>query len=111
MRFAVRYLFLTMALAVIIGCAPSSIPVEQPNVAAKQAVETNLQMAAESGQVGSEMMEVQQKLEEMKATDSALATELLADLEELQAMSNPEQVKAKAKEMIGKLAGEGAAEE
>ncbi len=109
MKCLARFSFLPIFLAMVVGCGPQSVPVEQPSQAPQEAVVRNLEMVAESGQLGSEMMEIQQSLEEMKATDSETATELLADLEEMESMTDPAAVKAKANEMLGKLGG-GAAE-
>jgi hypothetical protein len=104
-----RFSFLPIFLAMVVGCGPQSVPVEQPSQAQQEAVVRNLEMVAESGQLGSEMMEIQQSLEEMKATDSETATELLADLEEMESMTDPAGVKAKANEMLDKL-GSGSSE-
>jgi hypothetical protein len=51
----------------------------------------------------SSVMLIQEQLEAMKETDSAKATELLADLEALMPLKNADEIKAKAQAMIDKL--------
>jgi hypothetical protein len=53
--------------------------------------------------VDSGLMVVREELEKMQSTDAAKAQELLKDLEELESMSSPDQVRNKAKAMLGKL--------
>ena len=57
----------------------------------------------ESGVVDSGLMVVREELEKMQSTDAAKAQELLKDLDELESMSSPDQVRNKAKAMLGKL--------
>ena len=110
MTSLIRFLFVAVSLAMLVGCGPSSVPVEQSSQSPADAVVRNLKMVAENGQLGSEMVEIQQNLEQMKATDSATATELLAGLQEMESMTDPAAVKAKASEMLGKL-GAGSSQE
>jgi hypothetical protein len=95
-----------MLFALLAGCGgPGSVPVEQPDTSAVDAVRRELQMVKDSGALGSEMISIQDNLEKMKATDAATAEALLADLQELESMSDEAQVRAKVDEMLGKLPG------
>jgi len=98
-------LLLPLFAVIAIGCGPRSIQVEQPDTGPADAVKRDLEMVVQNGQLGSEMTVIQDNLEKMKATDSAKAAELLQDLEEMYSLSDPEAVKKKANEMIGKLTG------
>jgi hypothetical protein len=106
--FAVwKWIRLTLVLCGILlvaGCSnnPGSTPVDAPDLPQAELIKNDLQMVAESGQLGSEMGSIQQNLEAMKEADPAKAAELLKDLEELQSLSG-DAAKSKAKAMIGKL--------
>ena len=102
----VRLLLLPVLVVIVLGCSPGSVSVEQPDDSPAEAVKRELETAAESGVLGSEMISIQENLEKMRGTDPAKADELLADLEQLQSMTDPAAVKAKASEMIGKLEGQ-----
>lgn len=96
----VRILFV-LGVVAIVGCGgTSSIPVKDQ--AAPDQVKMALQTVADTGEIDSGIMVVQEQLEVMKATDAAKADELLKDLEELQKLSG-DAAKTKATEMIGKL--------
>ena len=105
-----RFLVLLAAVAMV-GCDGGSgaVSVDAPEVTSSGA-KTALEAIAESGEFGSEVMEIREGLEKLKETDSAKGDELLADLDELEAMSGSEAIKTKAKEMADKLGG-GAAPE
>jgi hypothetical protein len=102
------YLFRGFILAVavaVIGCSgETAVKVQAPaaptGTAAAKAV---LQEIAQSGQLGSGVMQLREGLEQLKQTDAAKGDALLADLKELEATSDPEQVKAKAQAMADKL--------
>lgn len=85
-----------------IGCGPSSTPVEAPETTTIDLIRKDLQPAAETGQLGSEMMSIQGNLDKLADEDPAKAAELREDLEELQGLSGS-RAKAKANQMIGKL--------
>lgn len=85
-----------------IGCGSgdTKVTVEPKEVPAKALLES----VASSGELGSGAIEIRDALESMKASgDTAKADELLAELEELQKMSNPDQIKKKAASMASKL--------
>lgn len=90
-------------LAALAGCSgtvsDTPVEVEQKEVPAKAMLES----VAESGELGSGAMEIRDALEGMKAAGDPKADELLKDLDELEATSNPAQIKQKAAAMAAKL--------
>jgi len=101
----VRVSFVVIVLAMV-GCdsGPAPVAVEPPaSSAAAETVKSILQGVSESGELGSGAEELRGALEEMKQSDSATATTLLADLAALESSRDPDAAKAKAKEMLGKL--------
>ena len=98
-----KYLRILMLLAVVVlfvGCpGEESVSVEPPAAApAADSAKSILEATAESGDLGSAEMELEESLGQLENSE-----ELLADLEAMKAMTDPEQVKAKAKEMAEKL--------
>lgn len=87
----------------VVGCGPSSTPVDVPNPPANAAIKQNLQGAVDTGQLGSEMMAIDNEIEKLATTDPAKAEELKKQFAEVRSASSPAQVKAKAKEMMDKL--------
>jgi len=97
-----RLTLLALALSVV-GCEPASTPVEAPSGGVAQLIKQNLQNPAETGEIGSEMMQIEQDLEKLAAEDPAKAETAKKAFAALKAAKSPDQVKAKAKEMMGKL--------
>ena len=94
----VRILMLVGVLAVV-GCNSESQSVTPPEAPpAAQNAKNILEGMAETGEVGSAAMELRESLETF---DEGKA--LLPDLDALEAMTDPAQIQAKAKEMAGKL--------
>jgi hypothetical protein len=96
----VRASVLLLAIALLAGCGGGSVPVTPPQP--PQAKTMLLEVAAH-GQINSGIMAVRENLEQMKATDPNKAQTLLRDLDQLERMNSPQQIKAKAKEMADKL--------
>lgn len=97
-----RISLLSLAVAVV-GCGPGSTPVEEePGSSTEDLIRQDLQNAAETGQLGSEMMSIQNELEKLKQENPELAQELSEDLNELEGMQGS-QAKSKAQSMIDKL--------
>jgi len=96
-------LALLAAAVSVSGCEPASTPVEAPSGGVAQLIKQNLQNPAETGQTGSEMMQIEQDLEKLAAEDPAKAETAKKDFAALKAAKSPDQIKAKAKEMMGKL--------
>lgn len=89
----------------LVGCTgdkpiPVAPPAAQSATASAKAV---LDEVAQTGNRGSGMMQLRQDLEKLKQTDATRGTELLSDLDALEAASQPEAIKAKAKAMADKL--------
>lgn len=99
-----RLLVLLAAVAVVVGCGPGVESVSPPpERSPEQIVKSALEHAAETGQAGSELGEMMAALGEMQATDAEKASALQEDAQALMSMSDPAAIKAKAKEMLGKL--------
>ena len=97
---------LVLVMLLVVGCGdgPAPVPVQPPAApAGVEAAKSVLQGIADSGEVGSGIEGLRTALEELQQSDSAKATALLSDLTALEAASSPDQAKAKAKEMLGKL--------
>ncbi len=58
---------------------------------------------ANSGELGSTASALRENLEAMKATDSVKADALLTELTELEGLSDPDEIKAKASAMAEQL--------
>jgi hypothetical protein len=101
-----RFLVLPVAV-VIVGCRPGAESVTPPEVTPVDAVKKALEQVVESGRGGSEIGAMMNDLEAMKATDPQTAEALIEDAKALMSMSDSAAIKAKAKEMLGKL-GSGA---
>lgn len=86
----------------VIGCGPKSVTkaVTPPG---QEQIKPILEGIAEKGELDSGLMAVRDQLEAMKNTDAAKADALLKDLDELQKLRDPAQIKSKAKQMAGKL--------
>jgi hypothetical protein len=97
--FQVAALLCGMALCGCGGSIPEEAVTPPPPTPAKQM----LNDIANSGEVGSGASLIRDALEAMKATDAPKAEELLTELTELEGMTDPAKVKAKAKSMADKL--------
>lgn len=94
----------TMSLAVS-GCGGG--PVDEKVTVQSSAIEANVRKTLEgfekSGQTGSAMTALESDINGIKLSDSAKAEALTKLYRELQGLTKPADIKAKAKEMIGKL--------
>lgn len=101
-----RILGLLCLLVLVTGCGSGvkSVPISPaappPAVQSAKAVLDDL---ANTGEMGSAMDSLKQSLEQIKQTDAAKGDALLADFKALSAETDKEKIKAKAKEMAGKL--------
>lgn len=93
-----------LAAIVMVGCpaGQTEVGVQAPEAGTSEA-KTLLEEIAETGEVSSAVMTIREGLEALQATDAAKADGLLTELDELEAMSDAEAIKAKAKEMADKL--------
>ena len=85
---------------VVAGCGETT-KVTPPSPAEQAAAE--LDRIAKTGMVDSAIFLVRESLEELKATDPSLATEMLKALDELEQLEDRAKVKELAAEMISKL--------
>lgn len=106
MRMTYLRILMLLVVVAIVGCnASESVNVTPPTTSAMENAKSALNEIAESGELGSGMMTVREGLE---ASEEGKA--LLPDLDALEALTAPEEIKAKAKEMADKLGGGAAAE-
>lgn len=88
----------------LVGCGGSpSVTTEAVTPPPPPAAKALLTDVAGSGELGSGAETIRQALEELKATDAAKAEGLLKELGEMEVMSDPNKIKAKAKAMADKL--------
>ena len=66
-------------------------------------VKNDLQTAAKTGIIGSELVSIRENLEKLKATDPQTAEALLKDLGQLESLKDPVRIRAKAKAMMDSL--------
>ena len=98
-RFAI-----IVGLLAVVGCGRTATKVTPPSPAEEAKIE--LERMAETGMVDSTVFVLREHLEELKKTDEAKGTELLAaldELEELEKLKDKKKVSEKAEEMIAKL--------
>ncbi|MBI2477965.1 MAG: hypothetical protein HYV60_04760, partial [Planctomycetia bacterium] len=90
-------LILALLLGFVIGC--SSEPPAVSVTPTPSPVKAMLEDLANTGEMGSGMMDIESGLNALKQTDAAKADKLLKEYAELQAAAGPEEIKAKAKAM------------
>ena len=104
MYFRTRCFALLFLLSVLVaGCGPGSTEVQQVAVPSSDILKASLKGPAETGQLGSEMITIEETIAKMQTEKTANAEALAKDLEALKAANTPAKVKAKATEMLGKL--------
>ncbi|MCS7237786.1 MAG: hypothetical protein NZ899_05880 [Thermoguttaceae bacterium] len=100
-------LLVAAAIGFVGGCGGSTGPgaqkVQPVQVQPTDAMRSALESIAQSGQVGSEGLTIQENIEKLRASDASKADQLAKDYQELQATTDPAKVKAKAAEMLKKL--------
>jgi len=100
------FLALLMGVLAFTACAPKAPPPAPPLSPADHA-KTTLTLASENGIVGSDVLALRSYFEGLKKTEPAKGEALLKDLDALiqvgAGRSASPKVKAKAKEMLGKL--------
>src|SRR5688572_21883786 len=93
---------LGLALALVAGCG-NKVESEPVQATAPPAAKAILNDVAASGELGSTAATIRESLTELQKTDPAKADPLLKELDELEKMSEPAKIKAKAKSMADKL--------
>ena len=96
-------LLLVLGMVALVGCGPKETTEQVEEPASQDQVKSALENVVETGEVDSGLMTAREQLEAMQATDAAKAEELLKDLDALESLRDPAQIKAKAKEMVDKL--------
>ena len=99
-----KSLGIALVCAFALGCgAVDDEPVAVTPPSSTDALKSALNDVAQTGQMGSGMMTIEQEIQNLKASDAAKAATLQADYDQLKTMNDPNRAKAKAQEMIGKL--------
>ncbi len=98
----IRSLMLFVLVAAI-GCSPGPAPEAVQPPSGVENAKTVLQGMVDSGTAGSGVMQLQSAISEMKSSDPEKASALEQGAKELSTMSDPAQIKAKAKEMLDSL--------
>lgn len=104
-RFRFSFCLLGICLSLpIAGCGGNDLPKPvSVTPAPPPALKQMLDSVAQTGELGSGADAIQTEIDSLAKTDDAKAKALKTDLEKMQKMSEPEQVKAIAKQMAGKL--------
>lgn len=84
------------------GCG-NSLPTQEVTPPAPPAAKAQLMDVANTGELGSAASAIRESLEAMKTTDSANAELLLNEMTELEGLSDPNKIKARAKAMADRL--------
>ena len=85
------------------ACDSRGIPVKVIDSGAMESIKQSLASTAESGSLGSEEILIEENLTRLSSEDAEKGAELTKLFEELKKAKTPAAVKAKAKEIIGKL--------
>jgi hypothetical protein len=92
-----------LVVILFISCGRSTTSERVDVPPAEQQAKAMLQTYAETGQLDSSVVTLQEQLEAIKATDEAKGNALLSDFEQLKSASSPAKVKEKAQAMLSKL--------
>jgi hypothetical protein len=97
-----RFLCMLAAVAVF-GCDTGTVAPEPAPSGVEQSIKSTLERLAETGnpETVNELSSYIQ--EDLAGVDAAKSQSLMPDLEELQSLQDPEQIKDKAQEMLSKL--------
>ncbi len=95
---------LVLSVAMIGGCAgPEDTKVEVQSSTIVDSLKKSLEGMAKTGNTGSALTSLESDINGIKTTDKAKGEALHADFRRLQVASKPDEIKAIAKEMLGKL--------
>lgn len=102
--YLLRSMLLASLIAGVVGCGSvSDSPTAVTAPPSTESIKAALTDVAQTGQLGSGGMTLEQEIENLRASDAAKADALKKDYDQLKGMTNPAQAKAKAQEMLGKL--------
>lgn len=95
---------LVLSVALLAGCGgPEDVKVQVQSSQITENLKASLEGMVKSGKTGSGLTSLESDINGIKTTDSAKGEELHKGFLKLQTASKPEEVKAIAKEMLGKL--------
>ncbi len=106
MKFKIAYCPFVVALCfgfAFSGCDSRGTRVEVIDSGAKESIKQSLASTLESGSLGSEEILIEQNIVRLTTEDAEKGAEITKLFEELKTAKTPSAVKAKAKEIIGKL--------
>ena len=106
MKIKIAFCPLVVALCfgfVFSGCGSRGIPVEVIESGAKESIKQSLASTSESGSLGSEEILIEQNIARLTSEDADKGAEIAKLFAELKKAKTPSAVKAKAKEIVGKL--------
>ncbi len=102
-QFALCVLVISFA-GTIVGCGgPKVTEVEVQQSTAVDDIKKGLEGIAESGVIDSSVEDVRNSIGRFGQEDKAKGDELMKDVDELSGLTDSAKIKAKAKEMLGKL--------
>lgn len=92
-----------LGVALSVGCTSGteSVPVQEP--AATDVIKSSLNHLAETGEIDSGIMVLEENIEKLKESDPAKGSELSADFAKLKSAGSPAAVKSQASAMLQKL--------
>jgi hypothetical protein len=88
---------------IVLGCGPGSTPVPVQQVPTTEILKVYLKNASETGQLGSEMSNIDEEIAKLVTEDAAKGNALKTDFEAVTKATSEAAVKSKVKEMIKKL--------
>lgn len=92
-----------LGVALSVGCTSGTESVPVPEPAATDAIKSGLNHLAETGEIDSGIMVLEENIEKLKESDPAKASELSTDLTKLKSAGSPAAVKSQASAMLQKL--------
>jgi len=97
-----RHLLLLAILGFSLGCG-SGVKVEPPTMTPLDEVKATLQDVVNSGELGSGVDQLAERIEALRETDAAKADKVAAGLDELMSSRTPRDIKKHAQKMLDEL--------
>lgn len=100
-----RLVAVALAAAFLVpGCGRARMPSPQSVTPVEPSAQSLLDAVAETGELGSNLPQIESALERVRADDPAKGEQLMKDFAELRRMTgNPEMAKVKARQMANRL--------
>ena len=103
-KIAFCHLFVALCFGFVFsGCDSRGIPVEVIDSGSKESIKNSLASTLELGSLGSEEILIEQNIARLTSEDADKGAQITKLFDELKKSKTPSAVKAKAKEIIGKL--------